>query len=163
MPRPDYQLVQLPNGAFSIHSVAEGETFHPVIGPVAEAQALYVNQLKLRERVAAEPGEFVIWDVGLGAAANVLTAVRATRDLKCNLRIISFDRTIEPLKFARQQTKALGYLEDYEDAIDELVATGQVDFERGEQKVRWQLRLADFPELIRSSAPFPAPQAILFD
>ena len=69
MREDDYKLVRLANGAYSIHSVAEGETFHPVVGPVAEAQALYVNQLKLRERVRDEPGEFVIWDVGLGAAA----------------------------------------------------------------------------------------------
>ncbi|MEN9778327.1 MAG: hypothetical protein RJB04_2082, partial [Verrucomicrobiota bacterium] len=32
-----YSLVQLANGTTSIRSLAEGETFHPVIGPVAEA------------------------------------------------------------------------------------------------------------------------------
>ena len=31
--------------------LADAETFHPVVGPVAEAQALYVNQLRLRERL----------------------------------------------------------------------------------------------------------------
>ena len=74
-----YQLVRLANGVHSLHSVAERETFHPVIGPAAEAEALYVRQLRLRERLAEHAGEFVIWDVGLGAAANALTALRATR------------------------------------------------------------------------------------
>jgi len=66
---------------FSIHSLAEDETFHPVVGPVAEAQALYINQLKLRQRLQANAGEFVIWDVGLGAGGNVLAVFAATADL----------------------------------------------------------------------------------
>ena len=163
MPAPAYQLVQLANGAFSIHSIAEGETFHPVIGPVAEAQALYVDQLKLRDRVRDEPGEFVIWDVGLGAAANVLTALRATCDLPCSLHIISFDHTIEPLKFARQQAAALGYFERYENAVDELLATSVASFQHARQTVRWQLHLGDFPEFLRSSTAVSPPHAILFD
>ena len=66
-----YKLVKLPSGVHSVHSLAHKETFHPVIGPVAEAEALYVGQLQLRERVENTRGEFVIWDVGLGAAASV--------------------------------------------------------------------------------------------
>src|SRR5467141_1434174 len=62
-----YKLVKLPSGVHSVHSLAHKETFHPVIGPVAEAEALYVRQLQLRERVEKTGGEFVIWDVGLGA------------------------------------------------------------------------------------------------
>ncbi len=74
-----YKIVKLASGVHSVHSLAECETFHPVIGPVAEAEALYVKQLRLPERMAAHQGEFVIWDVGLGAAANVLTVLRAIR------------------------------------------------------------------------------------
>ena len=93
----------------SIHSLVHHETFHPVIGPVAEAEALYVNQLQLRERLRNHSGEFVIWDVGLGAAANALTVLRATRDRPCPLRLVSFDCTIEPLKFALQHAAVFGY------------------------------------------------------
>ena len=50
-----YQLVQLTSGGYSLHSLLHGETFHPVIGPVAEAEALYVNQLRLRERSSSTP------------------------------------------------------------------------------------------------------------
>src|SRR6201996_1924139 len=81
-----YKLVKLASGVHSVHSLAERETFHPVIGPVAEAEALYVKQLRLPERLATHQGEFVIWDVGLGAAANVLTVLRAARSA-----ISSFD------------------------------------------------------------------------
>src|SRR6202142_4778260 len=93
----NYCLVYLRNGARSIRSLAEAETFHPVIGPAIEVEALYVRQLRLPERVQATPGEFVIWDVCLGAAANSLTAIRLTREsLKikpAQLRLISFDHT----------------------------------------------------------------------
>src|SRR5271170_7102727 len=78
MSSDNYQLVRLANGTFSIHSLAEKETFHPVVGPVAEALALYINQLKLRQRMQGHTGEFVIWDVGLGAGGNVLTVFSAT-------------------------------------------------------------------------------------
>jgi tRNA U34 5-methylaminomethyl-2-thiouridine-forming methyltransferase MnmC len=163
MPSADYKLVKLANGAYSIHSTAEAETFHPVVGPVAEAQALYVNQLKLRERVAGQAGEFVIWDVGLGAAANVLTALRATRDLACSLRVISFDHTIAPLQFALQNTAELGYLDGYENAARQLTETGRAEFINERQSVRWRLCLGDFPQFMHNPAPTPAPHAIMFD
>ena len=60
-----YRIVKLANGAHSVHSLAHHETFHPVIGPVAEAEALYVRQLRLAERVKQHLGEFVVWDVGV--------------------------------------------------------------------------------------------------
>jgi tRNA U34 5-methylaminomethyl-2-thiouridine-forming methyltransferase MnmC len=163
MPGADYQLVQLANGAFSIRSRAEGETFHPVVGPVAEAEGLYVNQLKLRERLRSHAGEFVIWDVGLGAAANVLTVLRATRGLSCALHVISFDHTLAPLQFALQHATDLGYLAQYESAVEQLLQTGRADFKHEQQTVRWQLRLGDFPQFLRRPGPTPAPHAILFD
>src|SRR5205809_2173564 len=90
-----YKIVRLANGSHSIHSLAHRETFHPVIGPVAEAKALYVQQLDLPRRLREHSGEFIIWDVGLGAAANPLTILAATRDIPCSVRILSFDQTIE--------------------------------------------------------------------
>jgi len=154
-----YQLVRLASGAYSIHSKAESETFHPVIGPVAEAQALYVNQLKLRDRVQAQTGEFVIWDVGLGAAANVLTALRATQDLNHPIHVVSFDHTLAPLEFALQHEVELGYFTGYESAVKDLLQNGHATFD----SVRWELHVADFPTLIHRTAPTPAPHAILFD
>src|SRR5471032_2841462 len=96
----DYQLVRLNNGICSVRSLIDDETFHPVVGPVAEAEALYVNQLRLCERLKNHSGEFVIWDVGLGGAANALTVLRATKNIACNIRLVSFDHTLEPLEFA---------------------------------------------------------------
>jgi tRNA U34 5-methylaminomethyl-2-thiouridine-forming methyltransferase MnmC len=156
----NYKLVRLANGVFSVRSVAEEETFHPVIGPLAEAEALYVNQLKLRERLQSHEGEFVLWDVGLGAAANVMAVLRASADTPCSLRVISFDRTLEPLRFALQHSAELGYFGPYQSVVAELIQNGRVSFSRG----TWEYRAGDFPELMRDRAlSFPAPHAILFD
>ena len=101
-----YSLVQLANGTTSIRSLAEGETFHPVIGPVAEAEALYVRQLRLPERLTASTEEeWVLWDVGLGSAANVTTALRHLAGIPKRICIVSFDHTLEPLRFARDHAQ----------------------------------------------------------
>lgn len=160
-----YRLVQLANGVHSVHSVAHHETFHPVIGPVAEAEALYVRQLGLAGRARAERGEFVIWDVGLGAAANALTVLRATRAAAGRVRLVSFDHTLEPLEFAREHAGTLGYFSGYEDAVKSLLEQQQVEFADGGQSVRWELHLADFPTLLTQppARKLPKPHAILFD
>ena len=166
MPSSAYKIVQLANGTHSIHSVAERETFHPVVGPVAEAEALYVRQLRLRERLAGHPGEFVIWDVGLGAGANSLTVLRATRDLPCSIRLVSFDHTLEPLKFALIHAVDLGYFDGYQSRVDELLQCNRVNFNDGRQSVSWEYHHGDFPTLLTrslSGPQFPAPHAILFD
>jgi tRNA U34 5-methylaminomethyl-2-thiouridine-forming methyltransferase MnmC len=165
-----YQLVRLNNGICSVRSLADAETFHPVVGPVAEAEALYVNQLRLHERLKNHSGEFVIWDVGLGAAANALTVLRATREMACNIRLVSFDHTIEPLEFALKNAAALGYFGGYENHLNEFIRAHRVAFQDGGQSVNWELHLGDFPAFlsnlkfkIQNSKLVAAPQAILFD
>ena len=161
-----YQLVRLNNGICSVRSLADDETFHPVIGPVAEAEALYVNQLRLRERLRHHAGEFVVWDVGLGAAANALTVLRATRDLACHIRLVSFDHTLEPLEFALRHAADLGYFGGYEDHLKEFLRARRVEFQDGGQSVDWEFHHGDFPAWLsskksgRAQAP---PHAILFD
>ena len=166
MPSSEYRIVQLANGTHSIHSVAERETFHPVVGPVAEAEALYVRQLRLRERLSRHVGEFVVWDVGLGAAANALTVLRATRDLPCCIRLISFDHTLEPLRFALSHASELGYFDQYRARVEELLKNSRATFIDGNQSVSWEFHLGDFPTVLTSSLSghlLPAPHAILFD
>jgi hypothetical protein len=154
----NYRLVRLKNGTCSIRSLAEDETFHPVVGPMAEAEALYVKQLRLRERLQSHVDEFVVWDVGLGAAANVMAVLGVASDLQCRPRIISFDRTLEPLSFALRHASELGYFSVWEKAARELLETGHA------LGGRWELRLGDFPGWLRDPLPpAPAPHAILFD
>lgn len=159
-----YELVRLANGTASIRSGADGETFHPVIGPVAEAEALYVNQLRLRERLAKASGEFVIWDVGLGAGGNALTALRNLADIPATLRIVSFDHTLDALHFAMEHAAELKFPLGFETQIKSLISEGEVAFELGTLTVRWEVCLADFPTLLDTETKkLPAPNVIFFD
>jgi tRNA U34 5-methylaminomethyl-2-thiouridine-forming methyltransferase MnmC len=160
-----YRIVQLANGSFSVHSVAHAETFHPVIGPVAEAEALYARQLHLIKRICETAGDLVIWDVGLGSAANAVTVLRESEQSKGSVRIVSFDQTIEPLRFALSHTDRLPYLRNFENHLSELATNRSVDFAIGRLSVKWELAIADFPSLIASSEAeaLPKPHAVLFD
>jgi tRNA U34 5-methylaminomethyl-2-thiouridine-forming methyltransferase MnmC len=160
-----YKLVKLASGVHSVHSLAHQETFHPVIGPVAEAEALYVRQLGLAERLQHHTGEFVIWDVGLGAAANALTVLRQTTEICASIRLVSFDNTLEPLEFALEHRDSLGYLGGFEEQLKQLLREKQVSFANGKQSVNWNIHLADFPTLIasREANTLPKPHAIMFD
>ena len=165
-----YQLVRLNNGICSVRSLADAETFHPVIGPAAEAEALYLNQLRLRERLQNHAGEFVIWDVGLGAAANSLTILHATRDIACQIRLVSFDHTLEPLVFALKHAADLGYFAGYEAYLQTFIHQHRVGFQDGSQTVNWEFYHGDFPSLLVSQTTgrvsvksLPTPHVILFD
>jgi tRNA U34 5-methylaminomethyl-2-thiouridine-forming methyltransferase MnmC len=177
---PAYSIVRLANGACSVRSLDRGETFHPAVGPVAEAEALYVRQLRLPERVREAQGEFVIWDVGLGAAANVLTAIRLIRQGLAapapgspaaygakRLRIVSFDRSPAALTFALQHGSELGYLAGYESAAADLARDGSAILDDGPVQIQWTAEWGDFPAALAAMGPptarIPAPHAILFD
>jgi tRNA U34 5-methylaminomethyl-2-thiouridine-forming methyltransferase MnmC len=157
-------MVQLANGTFSLRSEEYGETFHPVVGPVAEAQALYVNQLNLRERVRHSREEFVVWDIGLGAAGNPLTFLNAVRDLPGNIRILSFDYTTEPLLFALKNPTLLPYLSGWEGVLAQLLAEKRVTVSLASGlALNWELFRGDFPALLRAGIRAPAPHAIFYD
>lgn len=177
-PDPGYKLVRLPNGTHSVYSADYAEKMHPGLGPAAEAELLYVRQLKIPERMRAGKEEFVVWDVGLGAAANALAVLRATREFSRPLRLVSFDNTDEPLSFALQHATMLGYLDGYERRLDELLRSRRTEFQNGNSPVTWEFLPGDFPALLerlfsarpqsndsnqRADPEIGAPHAILFD
>ncbi len=161
----EYELVRVAGGSWSIRARIVGETFHPGIGPTAEAEAVYLRPLRLVERLQEHPGEFVVWDVGLGAAANVLTLFRATCALDGPLRVISFDRTLGALEFALGHAAALGYFAGYEPVVKRLLATRAVTFANGRQPVHWSVEVADFPAWLADARAreTPVPHALLYD
>src|SRR5204863_9372147 len=103
-----------------------------------EAEALYIRQLKLRERAAcrrhlagtgtrqdagdmSEP--FVIWDIGLGAGGNVLTTLRCLKDVPARLHVVSFDHTLGALHFALEHAESLQFPIGFESVLKELLRT----------------------------------------
>ena len=166
----DYQLVQLASGAKTLFSASYGEKMHPGLGPAAEADLLYVRQLKICERMCGGAGEFVVWDIGLGGAANALALLRATREISGQLRIISFDNTAEPLEFALINAATLNYPVGYEKQLASLHCERRVEFQNGKLSVTWEFNLADFPTWLsnlklktKNSKLVTPPHAIFFD
>lgn len=160
-----FELVQLANGSRTIRSNRAGETFHPVIGPENEAKALYIDQLNLVERMQSTEEEFVIWDVGLGGGANALTVLKHSREVSCPLRLISFDCSLEPLQFAAEHAKELGYFGRYDEPVGQILSSSEAVFQNERQSVHWEFHLGDFPNWLRTGAPgdVPAPHVVLYD
>ena len=154
----EFEIVTVASGARSVRSREHGETFHPVIGPMAEARTLHVEQQRLVERAGETVGDFVIWDVGLGAAANAVAVLEAFAGFSgtATVRLHSFDVTTAPLAFAVANADALGYLAAHRAGVAGLLETGRSLC----GSVDWRLHAGDFRELL--DVP-PAPHAIIFD
>ncbi|WP_141733480.1 MnmC family methyltransferase [Oligoflexus tunisiensis] len=152
-----FELIQLKSGHTSLRLVSNRETFHPVIGPEAEARRLHVEQQRLTSR-SRTVSPFVIWDVGLGAAANAVAALEALAESPGTVELHSFDHTLAPLRFACDHSEYLMYIRPYRQAIEKLMRTGQVTIGR----VVWYLHEADFRQSLEKP-DLPSPHAIFYD
>lgn len=154
----EFDLVTVASGARSLRSREHGETFHPVVGPMTEARGLHVVQQRLVERACATEGPFVVWDAGLGAAANAIAVIEAFHPFpeRVAVELHSFDVTTAPLEFALENAGELEYVAPHRTTIERLLANG----ETADGCVRWFLYRGDFRALMTDA---PAPHAILYD
>jgi tRNA U34 5-methylaminomethyl-2-thiouridine-forming methyltransferase MnmC len=153
-----FELVTVQSGVRSLRSRDCGETFHPVVGPMTEAVGLHVRQQRLIERARLTGGAFVIWDVGLGAAANAIAVIDAVKraELKTHVDLHSFDRTDAPLRFALSHAEELGYMASHTELVQALLENGRVSGVNWE----WTCHAGDFAETMSLAPP---PHAILYD
>lgn len=159
MTAPFYELVTLKGGACSIRSTAHGETMHIGTDPRTESMELHVAQQDLPRRVAAfgDEAPFVIWDIGLGPAANAITAMESLKGLGKPVEIHSFEIDTSVLEFALRHADALGYLAGWEGLVGSLLAEGAA---HPTPHMSWRLHCGDFSRLSHDA---PAPSAIFFD
>ena len=76
-----YEVV-VGGGVGRIRDTVSGEVMHSVNDPAEEARSLYVEQSGLVERLRDGGGApLVVWDVGLGAAANAMAAIHAVETM----------------------------------------------------------------------------------
>ena len=154
-----FEIVTVQSGARSLRSRQFGETFHPVVGPMVEAIGLHVRQQRLVERAATATGTFVIWDVGLGAAANAIAALEAFAEQAptgAHVAVHSFDMTGDALQFALTHASELGYVAPHAAAVQALLAHGEF---RG-PRCDWKFHAGDFHQTMSAAPP---PHAILYD
>jgi queuine tRNA-ribosyltransferase len=152
-------VVRTRGGALAMRSLEAGEVMHPGVGPLAEAEALYVRQSRLAERLgAADTAELVVFDVGLGAGSNAACARAASERAPAGaarLRLISFERDLGALPLALAHGAAFGLDGEPGLAARALVTSGVHESAR----TVWQLRHG---ELLALLADEPARADIVF-
>lgn len=102
----NYEVHIAHEGFASIRHVHSGEIMHAHTPPMEEARRLYVEQSQLAERLRESNSEpLVIWDVGLGAAANAMAAIEcyeaaAAEGSVRDMHIVSFENDLDSLRLA---------------------------------------------------------------
>jgi queuine tRNA-ribosyltransferase len=170
--RGDYEVHRAEAGFASIRQISSGEIMHSRTPPMEEAQRLYIEQSNLAERLQISPEEsaagtelepLVIWDVGLGAAANAMAAILCYETLAAAgpvrpMHVVSFENDLDPLHLAFQHNREFTYLRH--SGIGAILAIGRWQ-SRHHPGLRWTLVEGDFLDSI-PNAP-ATPDLIFFD
>jgi queuine tRNA-ribosyltransferase len=164
----DYQVVISPQGFANIRQISSGETMHAKVAPIEEAVRLYVEQSRLAARVrvsAAGAEPLVIWDVGLGAAANAMAAIacyeREADKLEPGqhlrpMRIVSFENDLDSLRLAVANGERFAYLRHGGPAA--ILEKGRWESKK-HPGLTWELLQGDFAP----TPDLPSPSLIFFD
>lgn len=145
MDHPLFEVVTTTTGAISIRHKKINEIMHNPVGPWREANELYVEQSNLRYHLETDMNrELVIYDVGLGAAANALATLHAVKNTQRPVRIVSFEIDLELLAFALQHSVQLKYLSGYEDSVRTLLKNKYWE----KQNIKWELHHGDFLDCV---------------
>jgi queuine tRNA-ribosyltransferase len=145
-----------------IRDTQSGEVMHSVNVPAEEARTLYVDQSRLVERLQQDDiHPLIVWDVGLGAAANAMATIAAAesmnpQDRRRRLVLVSFENDLDSLKLALRHTQWFTHLRHA--APRQLLAKNQWTNPGG--AVDWLLLPGDFA--VRKFEA-PPPDIVFFD
>ena len=164
-----HKHIQLANGQWSLHCTEVSETYHPVIGPESEAEQLYAGQIYIERMNSLS--EFVVWDIGLGGAANALSVINAASNYTGKLQLYSFEHNLEPLILAIENSDKLPYIQPFIQIIYKLLSHRLLEFQYGSAHIKWQIIYGDFPEWLNrytthsteDAFAVPPPAAIFYD
>ncbi|MFL6521300.1 MAG: MnmC family methyltransferase [Chthoniobacterales bacterium] len=150
----DYEIHRAWEGFASIRQISSGEIMHSRTDPIREARELYVEQSRLGERLQSE--SLILWDVGLGAAANAMATIECYQESSSPrpFRIISFENDLDSLRLALTNPQNFPYLRV--EAANAIATDG----EWSHGALRWTLLLGDFVERMNQA---PTPDVIFYD
>jgi len=153
--RGNYEVEIGPSGHGWIRHLETGERMHDRTPPMEEARTLYIGPSALAEKLrtaGAEP--IVIWDVGLGGAANAMAAIQCREGIADEavrpLHVVSFENDLDPLRLALRNTHCFEELRH--PAPASLLSTGRWN---SENEVTWELVEGDFFSNLNSVTALP--------
>jgi S-adenosyl-L-methionine-dependent methyltransferase len=147
---PLFEIVTTKAGAISIRHKKINEIMHNPVGPWIEANQLYIDQSNLKWHLTVDTDtELVIYDVGLGAAANAIATLHAVKESQRPVRIVSFEIDLDLLNFAIEHSAQLGYLKGYEVILKTLIKDKSWESEN----IKWELHHGDFLDCIENVTP----------
>jgi queuine tRNA-ribosyltransferase len=160
-------------GAYKIHTALEGfssilhidsgEIMHSRTEPMVESRQLYIEQSRLAERLREETSDpLVIWDVGLGAAANAMAAIECFESLAETgpvrpMHLVSFENDLDSLRLAFKNHDRFPYLRHGGPAA--ILKNGRWQSKK-HPGLSWELLEGGFLENLGSAA---APDLIFYD
>lgn len=150
----DCEVVRTQAGAWAMRDRVSGEVMHPIVGPRAEAEALYLGPSRLCDRLlGASSSPLVLFDVGLGAGSNAVFARQASEALSGDARrleIVSFDRSLAALERALEPEHAAAF--GLAGEAGEIAAMLARDGACETPRTRWRLRLGELPATLSGEA-----------
>ena len=164
--QPAHQIVRTRSGTLAMRSLIADEVMHPGVGPLVEAQRLYVGQSHLAARLRAAGGAppvgtpprrqptLVLFDVGMGAGSNAAAAFAESARAPvgaARLELVSFERDLDALRLALTEPAAFGLEGACGEAARELLETGHHESIR----TRWRLEQGGALEAL-ARQPHPA-------
>ncbi len=150
------EIVPVAAGGNSLRLKNSYETFHPVVGPEVEPRILHVEQQKIVERARASD-DFILWDVGFGAAANAIAAIQVLKPENSKVTLHSFDLSLSPMQFAVDHADSLPYVQPFQEILKELAEKKKVQIREG---FDWHFHEGDFRQTMYLA---PAPASIFYD
>jgi queuine tRNA-ribosyltransferase len=156
-----FAIRRSPQGHTTVVHRASGEMMHGGLDPAVEANALYVEQSRLRERLR-EPTSIplVVWDVGLGPAHNAMATIRACEnaapEAKRPVHLISFEHDVASLRLALRHAGQFPHL--HSRAPGHVLRFGEWRSDR--VPLTWTLREGDFRSEMTTA---PTPDCIFYD
>ena len=153
-----HELITFENGSVSVKERASGQVMHSWVGPAREAEAVYILQSRLRDRLKQGTEPLVLYDVGMGIAANAIAAIRTKLELGIgrSLWVYSFENQLEGVRLALQNSAQFPFLKGFETALLELLETGNWQI----NDVTWKLIPGDFWTNLNQA---PVPEVLYYD
>jgi queuine tRNA-ribosyltransferase len=145
-----------------VRDMTSGEVMHLRGDPAEESRSLYVEQSRLIERLQLSTDlPLIVWDVGLGIAANAMAAILSTEDpaaspIARRLALVSFENDLDSLKLALDHMRWFKHLRHQ--APRTLLADNR--WSNSAATIDWTLLPGDFAA---RKFDAPAPDIIFFD